>query len=120
MILAIVALQNLEKHQMDVKIIFLNGELDEEIYMEQLKGFSASNQEKKIYKLVKSLYGLKQAPKHWHEKFDNAMISDGSKINKCDKCVYFKDTDEEYIILHMSMTCSLLVATTRLLAQPRK
>ena len=41
MVLAIVDLRNLEVHQMDVKITFLNGDLDEEIYVEQLEGFSA-------------------------------------------------------------------------------
>ena len=59
MVLAIAALRNLEVHQMDVKTIFLNGELEEEIYMEQLKGFSAPGQENKVCKLVKSLYGFK-------------------------------------------------------------
>ena len=48
---------------MDVKTTFLNGDLDEEIYMEQPKGFSTSGQKKKVYKLVKSFYGLKQTPK---------------------------------------------------------
>ena len=62
-VLAIVALRNLEIHQMDVKTTFLNRELDEEIYMEQSEGFSTLRQEKKVCRLVKSLYGLKQAPK---------------------------------------------------------
>ena len=48
---------------MDVKTIFLNGELEEEIYMEQPEGFVAPGLEKKVCKLIKSLYGLKQAPK---------------------------------------------------------
>ena len=42
---------------------FLNGDLEEEIYMEQPKGFIVPGQEKKVFKLVKSLYGLKQVPK---------------------------------------------------------
>ena len=63
MVLAVAALRNLEVHQIDVKTTFLNGELDEEIYMEQPGGFSAQRQGKKVCKLVKSLYGLKQAPK---------------------------------------------------------
>ena len=92
MVLAIAALRNLEVHQMDVKIAFLNGDLDEEIYMEQPEGFFAPGQGIKVSKLVKSLYGLKQAPKQWHEKFDNIMMSHGFKINECGKCVYVKDT----------------------------
>ena len=43
-----------------------------------------------MYKLDKSLYGLKQAPKHWHEKFDNLIISNGFKVNESDKCIYYK------------------------------
>ncbi|CAM8943434.1 unnamed protein product [Rhodiola kirilowii] len=63
MIIAIAALRNLEIHQMDVKTAFLNGDLEEEIYMEQPEGCKAPGQERKVCKLVKSLYGLKQAPK---------------------------------------------------------
>ena len=84
MVLSIVALKNLEIHQMDVKTTFLNGELDEEICMEKPEDFSAPRQEKKVCRLVKSLYGLKQVLKQWHEKFDNVMMSHGFKINECD------------------------------------
>ena len=55
-------------HQMDVKTAFLNRELDEEIYMDQLDGFVVKGQESKVCKLLKSLYGLKQAPKQWHDR----------------------------------------------------
>ena len=63
MALAIVALRNLEVHQIDVQTTFLNEDLDEEIYMKQPEGFFALRQERKVYKLVKSLYGLKQVHK---------------------------------------------------------
>ena len=62
MLIAIAAIHNLKIHQMDVKTAFLNGNLDEEIYMEP-EGFIVLGQEKKVCQLVKSLYGLKQAPK---------------------------------------------------------
>ena len=62
-LLALAASHGLLVHQMDVKTAFLNGELDEEIYMQQPDGFVVNGQERKVCKLVKYLYGLKQAPK---------------------------------------------------------
>ena len=58
-LIAIAAIYNLEIHQMDVKTAFLNGELEEEIYMQQPEGFVVKGQENKVCKLIKSLYGLK-------------------------------------------------------------
>ena len=99
MLIAIAAIHNLEIHQMDVKTAFLNGDLDEEIYMEQPEGFMVPGQEKKVCRLVKSLYGLKQAPMQWHEKFDILMMTNGLKINECDKCVYVKNTERGFVII---------------------
>ena len=62
-ILAIVAHMDLELFQMDVKTTFLNGELDEEIYMEQPVGFIIQGQERKVCKLNRSTYGFKQSSK---------------------------------------------------------
>ncbi|GJX87110.1 retrotransposon protein, putative, ty1-copia subclass [Tanacetum coccineum] len=66
MILAIVALRNLEVHQIDVKKAFLNGDLEEEIYMNKPEGFMAPGLEIKVCRLVKSLYDLRKAPKQGH------------------------------------------------------
>ncbi|GJV33866.1 retrotransposon protein, putative, ty1-copia subclass [Tanacetum coccineum] len=109
MILAIAALQNLEVHQMDVKTAFLNGDLEEEIYMNQPEGFIAPRQEGKVCRLVKSLYGLKQAPKQRHQKFDHTMLESGFKINECDKCVYVKDICSGYVILCLYVDDMLIV-----------
>jgi len=57
---------NLVVYQIDVKTTFLNGELEEEVYMKPQEGFVVPGHEHKVCKLVKSLYGLKQAPKQWH------------------------------------------------------
>src|SRR6266498_2204624 len=62
-LLSLAASYGLIVHQMDVKTAFLNGELEEEIYMEQPNGFVVNVHEGKMCKLLKSLYGLKQAPK---------------------------------------------------------
>jgi hypothetical protein len=62
-LLSLAASHGLLIHQMDVKTTFLNGELDEEICMEEPDGFIREGQERKVCKLLKSLFGLKQTPK---------------------------------------------------------
>ncbi|KAD5961709.1 hypothetical protein E3N88_13182 [Mikania micrantha] len=102
-LIALGAIHNLVIHQMDVKTAFLNGDLDEEIYMKQPEGFVLPGNEHKVCKLVKSLYGLKQAPKQWHQKFDDVVLSSGYVLNQSDKCVYSKfdnsDMGEAEVIL---------------------
>ena len=65
-ILALVAHFDLELHQMDVKTAFLNGDLEEEVYMKQPEGFLSSVGEHLVCKLNKSIYGLKQASCQWY------------------------------------------------------
>jgi hypothetical protein len=84
---------------MDVKTTFLNGELEEEIYIDQPDGFIAKGQERKVCKVLKSLYGLKQAPKQWHEKFDKTLTSASFVMNEADKCVYYRFGGGEGVIL---------------------
>ena len=74
-LLALASIFNLYVHQMDVKTAFLDGDLDEEVYIEQPEGMHGH--EKIVCKLVKSLYGLKQALKQWYEKFDYVILSHG-------------------------------------------
>ena len=52
---------------------------------------------------------MKQAPKQWHEKFDSAIISNGFKINECDKCVYVKSTDKGYVIVCLYVDDMLII-----------
>jgi hypothetical protein len=86
-------------HQMDVKTAFLNGELDEEIYMDQPEGFIADGQENKVCMLIKSLYGLKQALKQCHEKFDNTLTAAGFAVNEANTCVYYRYGGGESVML---------------------
>ena len=113
MLIAIASLYNMEIHHMDVKTTFLNGELDEEIYMKQPEGFVVQGQENKVCKLVKSLYGLKQAPKQWHEKFDHTMLSLGFKINECDKCVYIKKYTNSCVFVCLYVDDMIIMGTSK-------
>ncbi|KAK1627567.1 hypothetical protein QYE76_001882 [Lolium multiflorum] len=98
-------------HQMDVKTAFLNGELEEEIYMEQPDGFVVDGQEGKVCKLLKSLYGLKQAPKQWHEKFERTLTAEGFVVNEADKCVYYRHGGGEGVILCLYVYDILIFGT---------
>ena len=55
---------------MDVKSAFLNGDLEEEVYIEQLEGFQLTDNPGNVYKLKKALYGLKHAPRSWYYRLD--------------------------------------------------
>ena len=69
-LLAMVAQFDLELVQLNVKTVFLHGNLEEEIYMTQLDRFKVARRENWVCKLTKSLYRLKQSPRQWYKRFD--------------------------------------------------
>jgi hypothetical protein len=71
--MALVAHYDLELHQMDVKTVSLNSDLQESVYMAQLKGFVIEDKEHMECRLKKSIYGLKQASRQWYLKFDEVI-----------------------------------------------
>ena len=110
-LLSLAASHGLLVHQMDVKTAFLNGELKEEIYMQQPDGFVIDGQERKVCRLIKSLYGLKQAPKQWHDKFNTTLTSIGFVVNEADKCVYYRHGGGEGVILCLYVDDILIFGT---------
>jgi hypothetical protein len=97
---------------MDVKTAFLNGELEEEIYMNHPDGFIAQGQEGKVCRLLKSLYDLKQAPKQWHEKFEKTLTSVGFAVNEADTCVYYRYGGGKGVILCLYVDNILIFGTS--------
>ena len=91
-LLALVAIEDAEIHQMDVKTAFLNGDLEEEIYMDQPKGFAIKGKESLVYKLSKTIYGLKQSPKAWYKKIDQYFELIGLKKSHADPNIYVNAT----------------------------
>ena len=75
----LVAHYELELHQMDVKTAFLNGNIDEKIYMVQPDNFVSGDPKKMVCKLMKSIYGLKQASRQWYHNFHVVVLSFGFK-----------------------------------------
>eukprot|EP00253_Pinus_taeda_P033534 PITA_33534 len=85
---------------MDVKSALLNGDLEEEVYIEQLEGFILGNDAKLVCKLKKSLYGLKQAPRAWYYRRDKYLHQQGFSKGSTDNNLYTKmDTDKLLIIV---------------------
>jgi hypothetical protein len=123
-IMVLMAHYDLELHQMDVKTAFLNGNLLENVYMAQPKGFAVKGKEHMRCHLRKSIYGLKQASRQWYLKFDETIRSFGFKENEEFNCIYAKFRNGKFIflilyvddILLASSDVSLLLETKRFLS----
>ncbi|KAL0283354.1 UNVERIFIED_CONTAM: Retrovirus-related Pol polyprotein from transposon RE2 [Sesamum angustifolium] len=75
---------------MDVKSAFLNGYIDEEIYVEQPQGFIAKGSKEKVLRLKKALYGLKQAPRAWYSRIDKYFMDRGFRRSLSEPTLYIK------------------------------
>jgi transposase InsO family protein len=102
-LLAIVAIHDLELEQLDVKTAFLHGDLEETIYMKQPDGFISDSKPDYVCKLKKSLYGLKQSPRQWYKKFDLFMLNLGFERSEKDACVYHRQSGGifTYLLLYV-------------------
>ncbi|GJS94374.1 retrotransposon protein, putative, ty1-copia subclass [Tanacetum coccineum] len=89
-LIAIAAFYDYEIWQMDVKTAFLNGYLNEEVYMEQPEGFVSQKFPNRVCKLKRSIYGLKQASRQWNKRFDDEIKKFGFSQNRDEPCVYVK------------------------------
>ena len=110
-IMALVAHFDLELHQMDVKTAFLNGNIDETIYMVQLENFISGDPKSMVYKLKKSIYDLKQASREWYHKFHQVITSNGFEVNLVEDCVYHKFNGSKFIFLILYVDDILLASS---------
>ena len=102
---------DLELVQIDVKTVFLYGDLDEEIYMNQPDGFKVARKEKMVCKLEKLLYGLKQSPRQWYKRFDKFMIGKKYTRSKYDHCVYLRKLQDRSYIYVLLYVDDMLIAS---------
>eukprot|EP00253_Pinus_taeda_P001575 PITA_01575 len=86
-------------HQMDVKTAFLNGFIQEEVYIEQPQGFEVHGKKSHVCRLKKALYGLKQAPRAWYSRIDTYLQGMGFTKSEVDPNFYFIVIGEEPLIL---------------------
>ena len=101
-------------HQMDVITAFLNGDLKEEIYMQQPPGYIQPGKEELVCKLKKSLYGLKQSPRCWNRKFTQHMKSLGFHESNADPCVFIRVNKRKKVeIIAVYVDDLILIAETQ-------
>ncbi|KAK0588038.1 hypothetical protein LWI29_033242 [Acer saccharum] len=98
LLLSISCVHKFKLHQMDVKSAFLNGFLQEEVFVEQPKGFVDAHHPNHVYRLKKALYGLKQAPRAWYERLTQSLVDNNYTRGSVDKTLFIKrDNDELFI-----------------------
>ena len=99
LLLAIATHFNFTVHQMDVKTAFLNGELEEDIYMQQPPYYESREYPTHSCKLHKAIYGLKQSPRQWYQKFNNFMLTHGYTRFLSNANVYTRSGQDYYLLV---------------------
>ena len=97
-ILGIIASRDVEALHVDAQNAFLNGDLEEELYMKQPEGFAVPKQEDLVCRLNKSIYGLKQASRTWNKVVNACMLAFDLSQSTSDPCVFYSSSSEHYIV----------------------
>jgi hypothetical protein len=93
--------------QMDVKSFFLNGVLEEEVYVRQLPGFESEKYPHRVYKLRKELYGLKQVPRAWYGRLRGFLFERGFEMGKVDQTLFLLRQGRDTLIVQVYVDDSL-------------
>ena len=101
LLLAFACMSGFKLFQMDVKIVFLNGIVNEEIYVSQPPGFEDHKYPKYLYKLKKALYGLKQAPHQWYERLSPFLLSHEHERGNVEKTLFIKKAGTNIILVQI-------------------
>ncbi|GJY48685.1 putative ribonuclease H-like domain-containing protein [Tanacetum coccineum] len=88
-------------YQMDVKSAFLYGEIDEEVYVTQPKGFEDPFYPKHVYRVVKALYGLHQAPRAWYARLSTFLLKHNYRRGTIDKTLFIKKNSRDIILVQV-------------------
>jgi hypothetical protein len=88
---------------MNVKSAFLNGYIEEEVYVSQPPGFENPKYPNQVYKLYKALYGLKQAPRAWYERLKAFLFAKGFKVGYVDKTLFLLKQGTDTLLVQIYM-----------------
>ena len=98
-LLAYACAHNINLYQIDIKSAFLNGYINEEVYVEQPPGFEDDKKPNHMYKLKKALYSLKQAPRALYERLRDFLLSKGFIMGKVDTTLFTKKIGKDLFVL---------------------
>src|SRR3954466_3477637 len=99
LLIALAAQESWKLHHMDVKSAFLNGELEEQVYVKQPPGYIKEGEEHKVLRLHKALYGLRQAPRAWNIKLDRTLISLGFEKAPLEHTMYKRGKGKDRLLV---------------------
>lgn len=102
-----------EVHHLDVKKAFLNGEIEEEVYVSQPEGFVKKGKEHFVYRLYEALYGLRQAPRAWYAKLNECLVELGFVRCPYEHAAYTKKINGEILIIAVYVDDILITGTSR-------
>ena len=117
MFLAYAAHKKFKVFQMDVKSAFLNGELEEEVFVEQPPGFIDPNFPNHVYRLDKALYGLKQAPRAWYETLAQFLLENGFTRGTIDKTLFYINKGNDLLLVQIYVDNIIFGSTNDKLCQ---
>nr|GEU42286.1 hypothetical protein [Tanacetum cinerariifolium] len=107
-------------YQMDVKIAFLYGTIEEEVYVCQPLGFKEPDYPDKVYKVVKALYGLHQAPRAWYETLANYVLENGFQRGKIDQTLFIKKQKGDILLVQVYVDDIIFGSTNKELCKDGK
>lgn len=110
LLLSIAAKEDFEIVQFDIKTAFLNGEIDEEIFMQLPTSVTNASD---IVKLQKSLYGLKQSPRQWNKRFNEFLNKFNFIASEADCCVYKGNVEGERVLLALYVDDGLIMGKSQ-------
>nr|GEV90902.1 retrovirus-related Pol polyprotein from transposon TNT 1-94 [Tanacetum cinerariifolium] len=110
--LAYAAYKNMVVYQMDVKTVFLNGNLREEVYVSQPNEFVDPDNHNHVYKLKKALYGLKQAPRSWYDMLSSFLISQDLSKGSVDPTLFIRRNGNDLLLVQIYVDDIIFAAST--------
>ena len=120
MIITLASTMRWRLYQMDVKTTFLNGEIEEEVYVEQPEGFVVHGKESHVCRLKKAMYALKQAPRAWYGRINGFLVRLGFTKSDADSNMYYKVVEGDTLILVLYVDDLFLIEAERLVTWCKK